>query len=61
MGTFDEALGAYIALKVALQQAGVLQVGETAEIDIPDITIAGRVKGQTVRVRITSVNVERVS
>lgn len=61
MSAFEEAISAWVALKVAVAQAAALPVGGAAEVDIPDIEISARIKGQSVRVKVTSVNIERVS
>lgn len=50
-----------MALKAAAAHAALLVNGEAVEVDIPDIEISARIKGQSVRVKVTSVNIERVS
>lgn len=60
MNVIEEALQLWAALRVAATQAATVRAGEVVEIDIPDILVSARVKGQAVRVKIVSVNVERL-
>lgn len=59
MSTWDDAIDAYAAIKVASAALAKLAPGDTTEADIPDITLSYRYKGKQIRGRIVSVVVER--